>query len=141
MAKAKIEMHFDCSPELFSNSEELQELALQILTAEKAPAKILSLIFTGDELVRQLNTDFRKKAKTTDVLSFPMEDEEYLGEVYISVEQVIRQAPRFDNTTENELCRMVTHGILHVLGYDHIKPSDRKVMRAKEELYLNRTIY
>ena len=138
----QIEFHFDFEDsESIKNLEQLRILAEKILIAEEAPSKTLNIILTGDELVRSLNTDYRNKAKTTDVLSFPLEDEEMLGEVYISVEQVERQAPRFDNSFEDELARMFVHGVLHIIGYDHIKPAERKIMRAKEEFYLNRSIY
>jgi probable rRNA maturation factor len=61
--------------------------------------------------------------------------------LYISVPQVLRQAPRFGTTEHEEMRRVLVHGLLHLLGYDHIKPKDRVVMRAKEEDYLGRSPY
>ncbi len=114
----------------------------EVLELEEAPQAELNIILTEDLLVRQLNAEFRNKDKTTDVLSFPMEDEpEFMGEVYISIPQVERQAPRFDTDFDNELKRVALHGILHILGYDHIDLKDRLEMRKKEEMYLERSIY
>lgn len=138
----------------FELSAELQNLLIQkcqfVLQSEDEDLPV-NIVFTGDEQVRELNRDFRDKDKTTDVLSFPWEedgDEEFLddeeqllGELYISIPQVERQAPRFDTTFEEEMERVVIHGLLHLLDYDHIKASDRKVMRAKEEFYLGRSPY
>ena len=123
------------------NVEVLCAFLEEVLEAENAPEAELNLIFTEDELVRQLNGEYRNKDKTTDVLSFPMGEEDFLGEVYVSIPQVEKQAPRFGASFEQELQRVCLHGILHILGYDHIDASDRKVMREKEESYLKREIY
>jgi probable rRNA maturation factor len=101
-----------------------------------APGPV-NVVFTDDSFVRNLNATYRKKDKTTDVLSFIYEEPDMWGEVYISVPQVMRQAPRFANTYYRELKKMLIHGILHIAGYDHIKPNDRKIMRQKEEAYWN----
>jgi probable rRNA maturation factor len=121
--------------------DKLLEFLNEINELEGNIEKIISIIFTDDLSMRALNSDFRNKDKTTDVLSFPMEDEEYLGEIYISIPQVLRQAPRFDASPGDELRRVSLHGLLHIFGYDHIKPSERKIMRSKEETYLNTSIY
>ena len=120
--------------------DNLKALANKIFQAEKGASPI-NIIITDDVSVRTLNKDYRNKNKTTDVLSFVWNDEDLLGEVYISYEQVCKQAPRFDNTEQEEMERVLAHGILHIMGYDHIKESDRKVMRAKEEFYLSKKIY
>ena len=118
----------------------LYDLCENVLSCEKAQGEI-NIILTGDALVRQLNGDFRNKDKTTDVLSFPSEDEDMAHEIYVSIPQVERQAPRFEATFDQEISRVIIHGLLHILGYDHIKAGERKIMRAKEEDYLQTTIY
>jgi len=102
----------------------------------------IPVVLANDGLVRQLNRDFRQKDKTTDVLSFPWDDDdEVLGEIYVSIPQVRRQAPRFGTTELEELERVLIHGLLHLAGHDHLVPSERKAMRTLEEAYLGRSPY
>lgn len=124
----------------FPHEEELKALTLEILSEENKSGEI-NVILTNDEHVRQLNRDFRKKDKTTDVLSFHWDEPDFLGEIYISEPQVRRQAPRFGNTFENELKRMYVHGLLHLCGYDHMEPGPRLRMRQREETILGWKIY
>ncbi|MFN8548841.1 MAG: rRNA maturation RNase YbeY [Candidatus Eisenbacteria bacterium] len=110
------------------------------LDLERAPAGDgLGLVLAGDTLVRRLNREFRGKDTTTDVLSFsngpePLDPDEprLLGEVIISVPQCLRQAREQAVPPGQELVRLVVHGLLHVLGHDHIEPKDRAVMVPKE---------
>ena len=97
-----------------------------------------SLIFVGDFKMKNLNKHFRKKDKTTDVLSFPLGQSGNTvdGEIYISFPQAKSQAPDFRNSLEGEILRLSAHGFLHLLGYDHHSPKEKKVMFAREEKYL-----
>lgn len=124
----------------FPIEEELRTLALKVLEEEEQSGEV-NIILTHDDKLRSLNKEFRNKDKTTDVLSFPWHDEDFLGEIYISEPQVRRQAPRFDNTFENELKRMFIHGLLHLCGYDHMEAKERKEMRMREEEILGWKIY
>lgn len=94
------------------------------------------LVFCENAYVRDLNKRFRKLDKVTDVLSFVYSEPEVFGEIYIATLQAKDQAPRWKNSFYQELRRLVVHGSLHLAGFDHIKAGDRKVMRAKEEAYL-----
>ncbi len=80
-----------------------------------------NLIFIGDEKMKALNRQFRRKNKITDVLSFPTEknSKKMEGEIYISLPQARRQASLFGNKPEAEISRLTAHGFLHLLGYDH----------------------
>jgi probable rRNA maturation factor len=112
-------------------------LSKRIIKQEKKNLKA-NLIFIGDAKMKQLNRRFRGKDKTTDVLSFPIETNGHKaeGEIYISVPQARRQAPLFGNKTEGELLRLLAHGFLHLLGYDHHTEQERTRMFAREEKYL-----
>lgn len=80
----------------------------------------LALVFTGDTAMRSLNRRYRRKDKSTDVLSFPGPGgEQGLGDVLISVPAAERNARRFGRGLEQELQVLALHGLLHVLGYDH----------------------
>jgi probable rRNA maturation factor len=84
----------------------------------------ISITLTDDKEVRELNKKFRNKDKTTDVLSFNVDQEledgtQYLGDVVISTEQAKRQAPQDQNGYEREISELAGHGILHLLGVHH----------------------
>lgn len=98
----------------------------------------ISLLFCGDATIQKLNRDYRKKDKTTDVLSFPMLElkdnqnwelsynDEILGDIIINVEQAKRQAPQWNHDILEEIERLLLHGLLHLYGFDHEEDEDRK---------------
>ncbi len=94
---------------------------------------MVNVVLCSDERVRALNKEFRKLDKVTDVLSFEWHVDGILGEIYLAEAQIRRQAPRYHNSYKAELRRMLVHGILHLCGYDHMKPNERETMRGKEE--------
>lgn len=100
----------------------------------------VSVTLTGDAEVRRLNKKYRKKDKTTDVLSFEggMGD---LGDIVISIPQTRRQAKENGKSERKELAMLLVHGTLHLLGYDHIKPKDAKVMLPLQERILKKLGY
>ena len=79
----------------------------------------ISLLMTDDKSIRELNKDFRNIDKSTDVLSFPMEEETMLGDIAISLETAKRQAESADIHIEREVAFLFIHGVLHLLGYEH----------------------
>jgi probable rRNA maturation factor len=93
--------------------------------------------FVDDREIRRLNKKFRKLDRATDVLSFETGESGELGDVVISVDTARRNAKRFGVTIGDEIRRLVIHGVLHLLGYDHDKKKDKAVMRKMEEKYLN----
>jgi len=101
-----------------------------------SPAQATSVVLCSDYLIRKLNRKYRKIDKATDVLSFHIGDADLLGEVYISLQRAKVQARRYGVSYEDELKRLLIHGLLHLVGYDHIKPADRAVMEARERLYI-----
>jgi len=94
----------------------------------------LTIVFTDNLEIKELNNNFRYKNKPTDVLSFPCEDEDYLGDLIISVEKAISQAKEFSCSLQEELVRLIIHGYLHLNGYEHEKVSSSVAnkMRRKE---------
>jgi probable rRNA maturation factor len=108
------------------------------LVAALAPeAEGLGVRFVGDRAMRLTNRQFRGKDKTTDVLSFPG-DEEYLGDILISVPTARRQAGTAGHSVDRELKTLLLHGILHCLGYDH--ETDRGEMERLERRLRKRWI-
>lgn len=120
--------------------QEIQRLFRRIQKIEKRKMKA-NLIFIGDREMKRLNKNFRRKDKTTDVLSFPLgqNGRKLEGEIYISCPQAKRQAPRFGNNLEGEILRLAAHGFLHLLGYGHHSPNEQREMFAREEKYLKGT--
>lgn len=95
----------------------------------------ISVLFTDDVNMRAYNRTYRKLDKTTDVLSFPQGfdgDNKVLGDVLISVDTALRQAKTYNVSVESEIERLLVHGILHLVGYDHKKQKEREVMREME---------
>ena len=94
-----------------------------------------------DETIHQINRDYRKVDRVTDVISFAFNDDtseegliksndvpKMLGEIFICVPQALRQAKDIGNTEEREMCFLFCHGLLHLLGYDHMKKEDEEIM-------------
>jgi probable rRNA maturation factor len=121
----------------------LESVAWRVLEAEGVGAAELSVTVTDDETVRSLNREYAGEDAVTDVLSFSQrEGEEFvtppgsvppLGDVIIAYPQAARQARDRGSSTQAEVTRLLIHGILHLLGYDHAEPEDERRMRAREE--------
>ena len=102
----------------------------------------VNLVFTTDRKIRKLNRDFRGIDRTTDVLSFNLDDPQdkdgTVGEIYICVGASTRQAREYGHSLSAEILRLACHGLLHVLGYDHARAADEKKMKAREDYFLDR---
>ncbi len=120
----------------------------------------VQIILADNDFIHQLNRDYRQVNAPTDVISFPANDLEkplaealqeglqpemseygdaiFLGEIYISVDRAQEQAEEYGNTLEEELCFLTVHGMLHLMGYDHIEAADEQIMRAKQREILGR---
>lgn len=119
----------------------LKSKALFILkTLNVSGNKELCVAFVDDEEMRKLNADYRNINRTTDVLSFPQDgpDDSILGDVIISIDTAIRRSKLRKVSIEREIYQLMIHGILHLLGYDHKKKNEAKVMREKESEILSR---
>lgn len=110
----------------------LRRTAQRLLEAVGRGNAILSLSLVGDAAIRKLNLAYRGKDRATDVLSFPLDDARLLGDVVISVPTARRQAAAYDAPLERELERLLIHGILHLLGYDHHSRDERRRMEREE---------
>jgi probable rRNA maturation factor len=102
----------------------------------------VSVLVVGDAAIRALNRRWRRHDRATDVLSFPAGDgpgpARLLGDVVISAPRAALQAKRFGVTFDRELQRLLVHGILHLMGFDHMTAGERRTMRAEEERLLGR---
>jgi len=114
----------------------LKKVAEKILRDKKQKNKDLSLALIGEKRMRELNRKYRKKNKVTDVLAFS-EKEFGLGEVIVCPKKVKENAKKYNSNFRIELARVLVHGILHLLGYDHEKSKkEAQKMKEKENYYL-----
>lgn len=102
---------------------------------------IFNIIFVSNEEIHRLNKNYRGVDRITDVISFALEDNceihipgmRVLGDVYISNSVAHEQAAMYGHSYVRELCFLVTHGILHLLGYDHMNENEEKIMLKKQK--------
>lgn len=119
-----------------------------VLELEKfqGPAEI-SVTFTDNNEIKELNAQYRNINSATDVLSFPMgENGEYdtnmetgakiLGDIVISMEKAVEQSEAYGHSLQREVAYLTAHSVLHLLGYDHVQNMEKVRMREKEELVM-----
>ena len=103
----------------------------------------VSLLVTNNEIIQNINRDYRGKDMPTDVISFAYNETdnfgpvEVIGDIVISQDRVIEQAKEYNHSEEREFYYVLCHGLLHILGYDHIEEEDKKIMREREEIILS----
>ncbi len=101
----------------------------------------INFILTNDKLLKKLNTEFLKKKKTTNILSFSNDNflkknDYFLGEIFLSYEKCKKEAEKLKISKKNRIGHLVVHGILHLLGYDHKSKKDEKKMEYIESKIL-----
>lgn len=101
----------------------------------KIKNKNLSIAFIGDKVMARLNQQYRKHKRPTDILSFAGNGAD-LGEIIIDYVQIKRQAKKYSKTINQELIFILTHGLLHLLGYDDETEKDRQKMIALSEEFI-----
>ena len=128
--------------EIFNNTnnkidtEELNDYIKYVIGELKIDNAIFNIIFIDNEEIRKINKEYRNVDRETDVISFALEDNmdvvyddfRLLGDIYISYEKALEQAEIYNHSVKREVFFLATHGILHLLGYDHMEEDDEKVM-------------
>lgn len=97
-----------------------------------------SVIFVGNEQIKLLNKTYRNIDEPTDVLSFISDEEDYFGDVFISLEQAKEQSKDYNHSLKREIAFLAVHGYLHLRGYDHETKEDEKVMNDLAEKILEK---
>lgn len=117
--------------------ETLLNNTVKFLSIEEA---IFNVIIVDDEKIHEINREYRNVDRPTDVISFALEDDKtmtsevrILGDIYVSIDTARHQAYEYYNTEKEELRFLIIHGLLHLLGYDHMNESDEKEMMSLEE--------
>lgn len=123
---------------------EIIEEAFKMLAVEDTCE--LSCIIVDDKEIHRINREYRQIDRPTDVISFAYEDAEcfelegmprQLGDIFISLDKAKDQAESYGHSFKREFCFLFTHGLLHLLGYDHMQEDEAKEMFALQEKILN----
>lgn len=139
-----IEIHLPFAYQLFINKNFCRRAilaALEMKDYKCAPG--LSLVFVNDRKIRRLNKIFRKTDSSTDVLAFPANEKcknshIYLGDIFISFPHAVMQARQHHHTINSEINLLIIHGVLHLMGYDHLDHKSKEKMWAIQEAALNK---
>lgn len=143
-----IDFVFDNEVENFENNYEqdftaIIEQALKTLGIEDDVE--VSCVLVDDERIHEINREYRHIDRSTDVISFAMEDNDRfyvegmprtLGDIFISVDHAKKQAEEYGHSLRREMCFLFTHGILHLLGYDHMTDEQEKEMFGLQDRIL-----
>ena len=143
-----IDFVFDNEVENFENNYEqdftaIIEQALKTLGIEDDVE--VSCVLVDDERIHEINREYRQIDRSTDVISFAMEDNDQfyvegmprtLGDIFISVDHAKKQAEEYGHSLRREMCFLFTHGILHLLGYDHMTDEQEKEMFGLQDKIL-----
>ena len=123
------------------NGDEKQwvSLAASVVEELQLPMQSLNIVFTDDETLQQMHAQYLKDPSKTDVITFDLSDDENMeGEIYISIDRAEDQARTYSVTTEEEVLRLIIHGLLHLKGYDDLQEEARQVMKAQEDRLVTR---
>ncbi|MBT3871981.1 MAG: rRNA maturation RNase YbeY [Flavobacteriaceae bacterium] len=133
---------FSETPFNLQNSEEVAGWISAIISNENFEEGEVSYIFCDDEYLHKLNLEFLEHDTLTDIISFDNSlGNQINGDIFISVERVKENANSFNASFENELHRVIIHGILHYCGYKDKTKKDADLMRSKEDAALSQRIF
>ena len=124
--------------------DKLYDLLAFALKREKLENVEFNIIFVDSEKIHEINREYRNIDRVTDVISFALEDNmeleldhRVLGDIYICVNRAHEQAVEYGHSFLREISFLMIHGLLHLLGYDHMEPDEEKIMFGKQEDILN----
>ena len=125
--------------------EYLDDVIKKVLKHEHVKNAYFGIIFVDLKEIQRINKEYRGIDSVTDVISFALEDTSdnmqidmrILGDIYVCIPKMIEQANIYGHSIKRELSFLVVHGLLHLLGYDHMDVQDEKVMFGLQELILN----
>lgn len=125
--------------------EEEKKIIEFALKHENLTNVVFNVIFVDEETIQKINKEYRNIDRVTDVISFALEEGEninfefgrLLGDIYICVQRMKDQAKEYGHSELREMGFLTVHGLLHLLGYDHMTKEEEKIMFDKQELILN----
>ena len=139
----------NCWEEYASRFETIAKKAESVL--KLADDYSLSVIFVSPRAIHEINRDYRQIDRPTDVISFALQDEaeayemkgeeKELGDIFINVQAIVEQAKEYGHSTERECCFLFTHGLLHLLGYDHMEAVQETEMFHLQDVILDEIVH
>ncbi len=131
--------------DLYKDYDYLYSVIDRTLAHEKVENAIFSIIFVTNEEIHEINKEYRGIDRVTDVISFALEDSvdknyngiRVLGDIYICIPRMKEQANEYGHSEKRELSFLTVHGLLHLLGYDHMEHDDEVKMFSLQEEILN----
>ncbi len=121
------------------NTEQFSEWISNTILEENCREGEINYIFCSDDYLLKLNVDFLDHDTLTDIISFDYTvGKELHGDIYISLDRVKENALDFEVSFNDEISRVMIHGVLHYCGYKDKSEDDKKVMRSKEDHYLSK---
>lgn len=138
----EIEIFNETEEELNNDLKELKELLSDFCKREKLDNVMFNIIIVDEEKIHEINKSYRGIDRPTDVISFALEDDHImkeptdiriLGDIYICIQKVYSQAKEYGHSFKRELTFLAVHGLLHLLGYDHMDKIDEEKMFSKQE--------
>lgn len=139
----KIEVINETEKEI--NINEISNIVDYTLKKENVSNGIINIIIVDNETIHKINKEYRGVDRPTDVISFALEDDDIfieldyriLGDIYISIDKVYEQAKSYGHSERREISFLTVHGVLHLLGYDHMELEEEKIMFKKQDEILN----
>ena len=136
---------FNETPVVLTELDEVKKLLDYALKEENLDNVEFNIIVVDNAKIKEINSKYRGIDHETDVISFALEDFKdvtyedvrLLGDIYISLDKAKEQAVEYDHSFLREISFLAIHGLLHLLGYDHMKKDDEEVMFGKQEAILN----
>jgi len=129
--------------------KKIKYVAQHVLAACGKKRAEITIIVSSNAFIKKLNKVYKKRNANTDVLAFPFSyigaglsrsERCFLGDIIISLDQTCINARKFRTSFTDELLLYVIHGVLHILGYNDIKPNDRRIMERKQTQYFNQFV-
>lgn len=136
--ESPVSFHFEDVEIELPDTQKLSDWLVGVAESEGKEFVEINYIFCSDEHLRQMNVEFLDHDYYTDVITFPYADDAVHGDVFISVDRVADNAQTLGLPFEQELCRVLVHGVLHLAGYPDKSENEAKVMREREDYYLDR---
>lgn len=138
----EIDIYNETNENIKKELETVHEVLVHGLEKLKIDEAIFNVIIVDNEYIHKLNRDYRNIDRETDVITFALEDDKtfnpdirILGDVYISIDKAKSQSEEYGHSFLRELCFLAVHGMLHLLGYDHMEKEDEIVMfKLQEEI-------
>ena len=135
----KLKIFYDNTPYKFRGWEKVKEVVNAIVSGEKKAVGEISFIITSDNYLRSINKEFLNHDYFTDVITFDYSSGDIVnGEIYISEDTVRRNSLEYEDSFDNEILRVMFHGILHLVGYSDTTDDEKALMRSLEDKWMKR---